>query len=243
MADPGLLGNIDVAGMAGSAASGLVNILYVVLYALVVGAVIMVIVWYAKHDYTVRVRLQTKMGNLVFNRRGHIVDTGKHKIMKFFLDFKHKVYSVPPKDCIDHMKNGRKIVDVVIDEEGNARYLKVTEINNVLGFMALDTNERAAYIDEIEKSEKRKKRNLLDLIRDLAPLFAVVTIFVLLIVFWGEIAAPFIEVGNAMVGIAEKFDVMVGRLDRVINVLANQQVIDYVNATGNVTGVVPPEAT
>lgn len=245
MADPGLLGGVDYAGMLSGAASGMYTLMIVLGYSLAAGLLLLLIMYYSKHDYDVVLRLQTAQGNLILKRRGRIVDTGKHKIMKFFLDFKHRVYSVPPKQCIDFTKRGRKVAEVVIDEEGNARWLEVHDIGEKVCFNALDTNERAAYVDEIEKAEKRRTRNVLDLIRDIAPLLALTTIFVVAIIFWGDIVAPFISMGDQLVDVADSISGLVDKLDRVVNVLANNQVIEHL---GNQSGllnssIVPPEAT
>jgi len=99
--------------------------------------------------------------------------------------------------------------------------------NTVKGMEPLTTQQRALYIHELKESESYKKLNKSELMMRALPYIAVVMIITVFLLFFNEAASPILEVGKDYQNAMGKFDLVIDKVDQLIN--SRQLLIDDQN--------------
>lgn len=72
------------------------------------------------------------------------------------------------------------------------------------GFQPLTTSQRSLFVGQLRKSEERKKKDLLERITQLATPLIIAMLFVMVLLFWEDIAKPAKEMSELNVKMQEK---------------------------------------
>ena len=202
------LGGFDAASMATQAASSLGT---VILWLLLVVLILAIagLGWYlSTFKHKVRVRKIVKGRTITIDDKARETKDKDGAIWWVFLKTKIKTLS-PPDEAVDISKRGKLITEGYLIKDGRFIWrvdtLKEDEIikatDSVRGDHKLFTSEeRALYAKEIRDSEKYKKKSISDLLVAAAPYIAIIMIFALFLIFFGEVVAPSKELGEMIKG-------------------------------------------
>lgn len=111
-----------------------------------------------------------------------------------------------------YLKDNSKLVEIpkeILDNPDPYDKYKKTkewkEKNNVISaYEPITANQRMFFIGQIRKAHEKKQKTIMDLIRDIAPLMALIIIVVCFMLFFGKAVQPMIDVGGQMVALQEK---------------------------------------
>ena len=192
------------------------------LVAIVGGA--MFAVWYSKFNIKVRIReLTGNKTKIVVDDKARITKDAEGTI--WWNLFKSKVNIPPaPADSIDISSKGKKVVEFYKTEDGHFVPINdnTTNVEDFL-FEPLTTSQRSILVGQIRKAEARKKQGWKDVLVPIVALGALVLLVVSLMVFWGDLAKPVLEMGEQQAGMTAQMTSLVNRIDTVIN---NKQIIE-----------------
>lgn len=174
----------------------------------VVGIVVMLILAYFVYRsmFVVRVRLR-----VLTSSYDKIIDTvGRFRKDKDGVEgleiwrYKLKRLPLPPPEALGITGTGKYAVEIEIDDSGSARYIAIEK--NKRKYEPFDTNDQLFYLNEMRKAAQRKKMALSEILLQLAPITAVIIIFVISLVYWGEVMQPAIDFGkdNAKIATTQK---------------------------------------
>lgn len=202
------LGGFNAANMAGSAVDGFVTVILWLLVILLIGAIIGLGWYLSTFKNKVRIRKIVKGRTIVIDDKARERKDKDGAIWWVFLKTKIKTLS-PPDECIDISRKGKVVTEGYLISDGRFIWrtdtLKEEEIalaaDSVKGDHKLYTSEeRALYAKEIRDSEKYKKKNITDLLVAAAPYIAIIMIFALFLIFFGEVVTPSRELGEIIRG-------------------------------------------
>lgn len=198
------VGNVDVAGMASTAMGGLATVLLWLLVVIGVGVIIFLIVFLLAYKHKVRIRKIVKGRTIIIDDKAKEVKGKDGDIWWKFLKTKIKTLS-PPDEAVDIGKKGKLVTEGYLIKDGRFVWrtdsLKeediLDDVEHVKGDHKLFTSEeRALYAKELKDSEAYKKKKISDLLAAAAPYIAIIMIFALFLLFFGEVVQPMQELGN-----------------------------------------------
>ena len=204
--------------MISTVTSTIISALFWIFLIVVVVGGAMFAMWYSKFNIKVRIR------ELTGNKTKIIVDD-KARVTKdaegtiWWNLFKSKVNIPPaPADSIDISSNGKKVVEFYKTEDG--QFVPINDATmTVDGFLfePLTTSQRSILVGQIRKAEARKKQGWKDVLVPIVALGALVLLVVSLMVFWGDLAKPVLEMGEQQASMVNSMTSLVNRIDTVIN--------------------------
>lgn len=212
---------------AGAAARGFMDSLSASVYPVILTALGIALIaffwWYFSHRHRVRIRLLLAQGTVPFDdkarevivdgvpfwkllKRKDMIPTPTSEAMthlgKGFLSGKPRFYAefywseeygyVPMVDGV----NSKNLQDKAVKYGPNKELVKDA-------FHPFTPQQRALYVLQLRKAEARKKKSILDQITAIAVPMALVFIFIMLLVFWEDIAKPAQEMATANAGMME----------------------------------------
>lgn len=198
------MSNVDVAGMANSALGGLATVILWLLILVGVGVIIGLVFYLMAYKHKVRIRKIVKGRTIIIDDKAKEVKGKDGDIWWKFLKTKIKTQT-PPDEAVDIGKKGKLVTEGYLIKDGRFIWrtdtLKEEDILNeaksVDGDVKLFTSEeRALYAKELKDSEAYKKKNISELLVAAAPYIAIIMIFALFLIFFGEVISPMQELGS-----------------------------------------------
>lgn len=194
---------MDMSGWANGAAKIGKSIydmgVWVILLALI-GILIGIIIWYFSFKNTVIVRQRTKNGKRIrvcMAKRVIRDGVSYWRIREFRQDV-----TPPPPDAIETRINGRLHAECYwSDDNPEPVWIKDTN-NQEVAFQPFVTQERALHVERLTRAMARKKRSVIDIVLQLAPLFTMIIFIVIVFAFWGDITAPQVEISKSQAAAA-----------------------------------------
>lgn len=202
MVDVGL--NVDVAGLATGVMGGLATVILWLIALIAISAIIGLLIYLMSFKHRVRIRKIVKGRTIIIEDKAKEVRGKDGEYWWKFLKTKIKVTS-PPDEAIDIGKKGKLMTEGYWIKDGRFIWrtdiLKEEEIieaaDSVKGDHKLFTSEeRALYAKELKDSEAYKKKKISDLLVAAAPYIAIIMIFALFLIFFGEVISPMQELGG-----------------------------------------------
>lgn len=199
---------VDVGSIAGSAVDGLVmTIFWIIIGVVLVGAAAFIL-WLMSYKHRVRVR------KVFSNGRSMIIDD-KARVIKgndgsvWWKTLKTGIKTTePPVEAREIGFKGKTYVEGYLLSDGkfvwrnndfDYEHLKSSEASSIKGgYDALTSDERAMFVSELKDSAQYKKKKLADLLAIAAPYIAIIMIFALFLIFFGEVVTPANEMGQQL---------------------------------------------
>jgi hypothetical protein len=185
--------------MAGTGMNAMwILVLWMIVIFSIIG-IIWFIIWFKSFKIKFRIWIVTDTKSLCVDDVAKLI-VKKGQAPKWKLRGRKHFVPVPNEDCISINKKGKMVVEAYYSENGQYIFKPninspILDINN-----PLTTIDKEFYLNEhIDAVQKYKKTSIMDLILQLAPMFAIILIFILLLAFWGEIVQPFKEVGQQII--------------------------------------------
>lgn len=212
--------------------SGMITGLFYVFLLVIAVAIIVGFLFLSKFKYKIRIREIINGRKIVYDDKAREVDEGGVKYWKLF-KLKQKI-PVPPPDAIEVMYNGKKCVEAyrtdseeiyyIKDDALEGMYEKDANGNMIISktFKPLTTNSKQILIDGIRKANDRRSKKWQDHIMPITALGSLVIIAVSLMVFYGDMAKPLLEMGDKQASITAQQKETVQILQEIIQ---NKQVI------------------
>jgi hypothetical protein len=193
MADALGLG-IDVSGVVGGLTSTFYWIIMILIGLGVVCAVILGWLYMRSFKHEVIIRKITN------NRKNIIVDRARTYVKKEVqywqlygrrLLGKKKLVTAPPSDAIELKDNGTLYAECYWKEDNpEPTWIIDKFVGDIVGLEPFTTQERSLFVNRLEDAVMRRKKNWLDMLYQIAPVLVLALIFVLILVYWEEIAKP-----------------------------------------------------
>jgi len=139
---------------------------------------------------------------------------------------------VPPESAIEIDNKGRKYSEGYRTTTGEIIWIKDNENSNDLlnkkeiisKTQPITTNQRMLYLNNIRKAEDRNKnKDWKEMVLQLAPLGALVMVIICLMIFWGDLAQPAINVQNTK---AQQLEIQQQTVQLLHDMKASVQTID-----------------
>lgn len=198
------LDGVDIGGMASSAVGGLATVILWLLLIIGIAGIVGLVLYLMSFKHKVRVRKIVKGRTIIIDDKAKIIKGKDGEFWWRFLKTKLKVTS-PPDEAVDIGKKGKLVTEGYLIKDGRFIWrtdtLKEEEIfeavDSVKGDHKLFTSEeRALYAKELKDSEAYKKKKISDLLVAAAPYIAIIMIFALFLIFFGEVINPIQELGR-----------------------------------------------
>ena len=109
--------------------------------------------------------------------------------------FKHRRVSAPPNAAVEIQDKGKKFAEIIKSGE-SYEWLSVNIDDKKAFANSLNTNDRFATLLEIRKAHEHKKKTTQEMIMLLAPWGAIAVIVVCIIVFFGELSQPALQMAD-----------------------------------------------
>jgi hypothetical protein len=200
MADDFLSMNVNVGGLASSAASSLVDVIFWLLLILIVIGALIGGVWFFSFKHRVRVRKVLKSGrSLIIDDKARQFKDKNGAVWWKLLKTNVKV-AEPPVEALEVNSKGKIYAEAYLVRDGvlvwknnDFDYAKLVDnkadfVNS--GYDALTSEERALYASEHRDAETHKKKKISELLAVAAPYIAIIMIFALFLIFFSEVVAP-----------------------------------------------------
>jgi len=195
-------------------------------------AMVLYFIWFNRnYNIKVIVREVTNNRKIIREDRGRLyVDSDGVEKLKLL---RQRVsVATPPSEAFEINNKGKRFIEMykqgdrefqfLVDksklntaETINAQVLKAnksTDSDKVLkanksndsDFAHLRTNQRIALVNQIIKAHSRRKKSWQDILIQTAPIFAVVVIVVMLMIFWADLAEPLLQMGDKLASISSQ---------------------------------------
>lgn len=177
-------------------------IVVVAAIGIICGLVILKIIQY-KH--LIRVREVTAGKTRVSDDRAREVKD-KEGVLKWqLLKRRHKL-PVPPAEAVHLTKKGKFAVEAYYLPEGEYKYIidNGVDTKKLTNFEPLDTADREFYASEMREAETYRKVDWKNFILPLAGGLMILAVFVLMLIFWEDIAAPGIRIVDKAAEVSEQ---------------------------------------
>lgn len=219
MAEDDLLGGAgDIVGGFATGAADVVMIILAAVFvlAIIVGLIVLIKLFKA-YKIDVKIRVVTA------NRKRIVEDKAREVLIDgvpFWKLRKRKdVLPVPPEDAIELTDKGRLYAECYhTDEQG---YTWIVDSNKPdKGFDPFTTVQRALYVQRLKNAQLRKKKGIWDLLQQFITPVILLLLFVLVLVFWQDIAQPTNEVLDKTSSILSSVDRITQQQARIAAVQA-----------------------
>lgn len=193
-----------------SVITGSMNSIYTAIIAMLFLAVIVLVIalvlYKRSFKYIVLVKDLVSGGALVALDTGK--DIKKGGVYKFKFWKLRRETSSPQPHQISTTKDGRKFVMCAINHNGEITWitpqLLTEEERGIVYSESMDAVERESFIQEAEENAQRVKKTFHDWIVPVTSITALLVIVVCMMVFWGNIVGPSIQVNEKSIAALEK---------------------------------------
>lgn len=118
------------------------------------------------------------------------------------LRFKQKI-PVPPQECINITRRGKKVFECYKLSNGQFQPIKDTGPGNGPGFEPFTTNQRLVLVKQFQKAEMKKREDWKQNLPMMVSLTAFIIFLVVLFVFWDRIWTPAVQVAQSNAEVAK----------------------------------------
>ena len=236
---------VDYVGEVSKITSSIYDFLGYILLAVVIIGVVAVIVIILQYKHRVRVRCVIGGKTIIIDDRAKEIKDNEG-VTKWKL-FKRKHCLPPPPSKAIHITNkGKYSVEAYYLPEGEYKYVKDkgVERRELIGkkgeycyvidngvnleelthFEPLDTSDREFYASEMKEAESYKQKKWTEYILPIAGVVSIMMVFILMLVFWEDIAKPGITITQTASGIAEQ---QYKTTEILRDMIQNRQTIPY----------------
>ena len=244
---------LDTAGF-GSAIAGIGSGLFSFVIFLALVAVVLYFVWYFSFNQTITIKKVVNNGLKRRTRKCKTVMKSGASFLQIRVPnpFAKIYHPSPPLGIIEVDNRGREHITAYETATGEIVYAqdkgKIPEIpqhlssiedawerktqidkwkkeNNVVeAFMPISANQRNFYISQIRQANDKVKKTVLDTIRDMAPIMAIVIMFAIMLIFGGKLYEPATQLADKVVEhdklvlkLAEKIEDIDRNVQRIVN--------------------------
>ena len=235
------LGNIG--GMVSSATTGLYwLIIFLFGTGLIVGLIVLTMYKRMfKHQVIIRkITNNRKVISIDYART--LVRTEVHywQLYNKSLFKKKKLISAPPSDAIDVKENGVLYAECYWKEDNPEPTWIIDRYDNTVPSLdPFTTQERSLYVQRLEDAVLRKGKSILEWIMQVTPIFAVLVILVLMLIYWESITKPVVELSKDNVAISSQNSQILRMNTNLVVVLAEAMGRGDLLAKMNVTQQIP----
>lgn len=224
MAEEAIIPGIDTSQVASTVGDISVIMMWVIVLALV--GVAVWFIWYLLSFKKRVLILERRKNGIIFNGfdKAKEIKT-KEGIRKWKLLRNRITMTRPPGNSLYHDFKGREVGVAFLDNETIAWPEIEVDFNDEslarIKFVPFTSEDRTALAHEFRQSDEYKKKRIIDMVAQLAPLGALVIIVALLLLFGGDfyksVAEPSTALANKVGESLDKMDGIVNRLDTLIN--------------------------
>jgi hypothetical protein len=111
-----------------------------------------------------------------------------------FLKWIKNSYLAPPDGYLEITSKGKYSGECIRSIDGVVTWIKRGDLS--ISGDVFSSEERTVVIEEFRRAEEYKKSKLSDKLWQAAPLIAILIIFTLLLVFWGDLVEPSAQLAN-----------------------------------------------
>jgi len=221
----------------GTIASGAADTLIIV-FAAVIGLGILIIAWLLIKDlkdyvHKVKIRVLTSDGSPIYVIEENAKTVKENGVNYWKLRKKKDLLTVPPSDATELTKKGKFYAECYWSEKEGYQWIKDNPIKGS-GFDAFPTTEKALLVQRIVNAHSRKKKGILEVLQQLVAPIVLILLFVLVLVFWEDIAEPTIKVLEQSARITESQSVITQQQARITAVLVGQAEAGTLNLEQNI---------
>jgi len=211
-----------------------------------VGIITFMFLLLSKYKHKITIRMDTATGKrLKKTRAKEIKGTSKWKFL-----FEKREVIAPPSECIEMDEKGRYHVDCYISRDGEISYRRDPwsfkdvptnikelreeqpeeykkqlaawkKLNHVIESNPLTPKQKSELIRQEQKRAEWKKNGVLNTLERIAPLVVMLVIFICLLVFYGSIAEPSLNMADKMASIQETQLEITKEQGKITNTLNN----------------------
>lgn len=241
--------NMDFSGLANQASSaGYTIVMTIIGLTIFLGIIFMI--WYIlQFKHRVRVKVLTKNGFYIIDDKAREIKDKESKMIKSWKLWKlREVTSVPPDQSIFMTKKGKFtadaywtedtgivwVTDTVTREKFNELVKKkvVYDKNNERieekvirdSTQPFTTQERSLQAWRITQAMNRKHKSIWDTIAQIAVPLALVMLFVMVLIFWEDIAKPVQQLSAENVKISAENAKISEQNARILSLISNNQI-------------------
>lgn len=241
------VGDIDVARVTTGILDGMSGMVWPVVWTILGIVIVLFVAWYLMHRHKVRIKMLTSTGWQSFHDKAREVRVDG---VKYWRLLKRKdIVPIPPAEATEGL--GRDFlgkprfyaeaywseesdyvwsVDSVNKQNLSEKILVDGEKKSVENpFVPFTTQQRALFVSQLRKAESRRKKSLLDQIAQVAVPVVLVMMFIMVLLFWEDIAKPskeMAELNNQMMerqnAIAASLADISSQNARVVSALADE---------------------
>lgn len=221
MAEDEILGNLgDMAGKAAGASADVIVILFAGLaFVGLVLAVVLLIKLFKSYKHIVKIRVVT-------NDRKYIVEDKAREIIQDGVPFwklkkRKDLLTVPPPEATEITQKGKFFSECYYTEEDGYKWIRDTG-NVQTNFKAFTTAQRSLYVQRLRNAMLRKKRGIWDLLQQYVTPIILLTLVVLILIFWQDLYKPIQETQANNVRITASQSDITNQLARITAVLVGK---------------------
>lgn len=247
------LGLSGLASTASNAASGAYTIVITLLCIGVLVGIILLVNYILSYKHHVNVKIMTKNGFYFVHDKAREIDENG---VKFWKLLKMKITTtVPPPEAIDITKKGKFVATGYFSEETDMVWLtdkntkedfknlieeEIVEYKNGVpirrkvvknAFHPFTTQERALQANRVTRAMLRKKKNLLEILTQLAVPAALIILVICVLIFWEDIAKPVQNLATINAEVSKQNAEIAEQNARILNMIAKQGGLQTVEVT------------
>jgi hypothetical protein len=133
-------------------------------------------------------------------------------------------HPAPPDGFLETNSKGKLMAEAIRSNDGMITWVR-RDYDEVDNNNTLSGEERTVTLQQLRRAEMYKKRKISDVLWQVAPLIAILIIFTLLLVFWGDIVKPSVELAQSNAAASQQLataldsmsNACMGRFNQVIN--------------------------
>jgi hypothetical protein len=216
-----LIPGVDPKMLLGGLNGTVVAIFWIVII-LAIGLLIFFVWWYFSFKFNIVIRDVVNGRKIIKYDKAKVVSgkTGIH-----FWKFRGLGDRVPepPSRCIEVDSKGRKFCEFYRLSDGTLipgkdEFEEQNIKKDFPQFKPFPTEQRALQVHELEESESYKKKKFGEILVAIAPYVAILLVLIVFMIFFNDVVAPTVQLGNNLVSASEKLS---NSLDTINGLIGN----------------------
>lgn len=208
---------IDFLGIATSTADGF----YLLLIALVVIFFFGFIGWFVwfrmqfKNFITIRLKTKGNTDLMYFDKYRYLKRKGEGEKIQVWRG--RKLFPTPPEEAKDFTTKGREYIEAYLQESGELIFINTdNKPQNIGKKEVIDLDDKEFYANAFFEAQRFKGKGVLQWISENAGLLVIMFFLIIVVVFWGDITKPMIEIGEQNMNIARQNAELIETLQEMI---------------------------
>lgn len=224
----------NIGGSASGLIGSLISFLKIMALMAVFGGGAMFALYLLKYKYFVTVRMLAGGREIIIRDKARKIKS-KKGVERLKLRKLNEQLPLPPDEVCNTTDRGKVYLDVYRTQAGQyiwakskglAEGVKIPNNRDTSDFEAMNTADRDFYASEWEESERYNKNKIWQNLPQVAGLAVLLVLFVLVVVYWEDIAQPAKEIQKESVKILDKADDILEKAVQIQAAQSGQQVID-----------------